>query len=85
MYYANKWYEDIKEWLNLKIKNAKDIMVSTPFFDRDGTSIQFEISPTLSQVDSFTEFNLFDIKIIQEAYSVCFCVLGRMTSSLQSD
>ena len=65
MYYANKWYEDIKEWLNSKIKNAKDIMVPTPFFDRDGTSIQFEISPTLSQVDSFTEFETENTANIQ--------------------
>ncbi len=54
LYFANKWYEITRNYLKEKIKQKE--VVTTPFLNRDKTSlIQIPI-PTFGQVDSFSEF-----------------------------
>jgi len=65
VYYANKWYEDLKLFLNEKIKNIKNYTVVTPFLSRDRiTPLEIAI-PTFTEVDSFSEFETEDVAEIQ--------------------
>lgn len=65
IYYANKWFEELKVFFKLKHDNLKDLMVSTPFIDRSGKEAVKIITPTFSEVDSFSEFETEDVAEIQ--------------------
>ncbi len=65
IYYANKWFEELKNFFKLKTDNLKDLMVDTPFISRDGISTTKIITPTFSEVDSFSEFETEDVADIQ--------------------
>lgn len=64
MYYANTWYETLKEWLEAKEKEGNVNLRSTPFMDRDGTQLHM-ILPSFTEVDSFSEFETQDVADIQ--------------------
>lgn len=65
IYYANKWYEDLKLFLNDKKKNAKNYIVRTPFLSRDRITPLEVMIPTFTEVDSFSEFETEDVAEIQ--------------------
>jgi len=65
IYYANQWYEEIKNFFNYKRDNKKDLLVDTPFLSRDGKSNIKTIIPTFSEVDSFSEFETEDVAKMQ--------------------
>lgn len=49
----NSVHDKIKSIVDYKMKHAKDMMVETPFLDKDGKPIMM-IQPTLFGIDSFT-------------------------------
>lgn len=65
IYYANEWFELLKEFLNHKKKNHDKIMVETPFIDRDGKLLRI-ITPTFGEVDSLSEFETADVAKIKD-------------------
>ncbi len=65
LYFANEWYELWKEFIELKYKGLASCTYDTPFIDRDGTSLMRIAVPTISQVDSFTEFETQDAANMQ--------------------
>lgn len=66
IYYANKWYEELKVFFKLKKDSTKDLMVTTPFYDRDNKTPLDIIVPTFSEVDSFSEFETEEIAKMQD-------------------
>lgn len=64
--YANKWHEQHKRFLESKLANKKDLMVTTPFLDRDNKTPLKIILPTFSCVDSFSEFETENSARIQD-------------------
>ncbi len=65
VYYANQWYEKLKEYLKNKMDNKSKVTLETPFLDRDGKSLIKMMVPTFSEVDSFSEFETEDVAKIQ--------------------
>jgi hypothetical protein len=66
IYYANKWFEKLKEYLKVKEDNSKKLEVETPFLSRDKVTKQKMIMPTFSEVDSFSEFETENIAKMQD-------------------
>lgn len=64
-YYANEWYEGLKDFLTEKTKSIKDILMVTPFLDKDKKNIKIPM-PTFSEIDSFSEFESSDVAKTQE-------------------
>jgi hypothetical protein len=65
IYYANDWYEKLKEYLKAKVAD-KGNYVTTPFLSRDQkTNLQI-MTPTFGQIDSFSEFETEDVAKIQD-------------------
>ena len=58
--YANKWFDQLKDYLKYKKKNAKDILVETPFLDRNQKDLIKIQMPTFSQVDSLSQVETDD-------------------------
>jgi len=65
-YYANKWYEVLKDFLKEKRSHSKEYMLVSPFLDRDGITLIKMLLPTFSEIDSFSEFETEDIAKIQD-------------------
>jgi len=65
VYYANDWYEILKDFLKGKKQNASKIMVETPFLDRDKQLLKI-MTPTFSEVDSLSEFETADVAKIKD-------------------
>lgn len=64
---GEQWWENLKEFLESKRKNAKDLMVETPFLTRDRQTRLRIMQPTFSLVDSISEFETSDVsKILDE-------------------
>lgn len=66
IFHGNKWYEEAKKYVESKKANKKDLMVSTPFFDRDQTSVLNVLVPTFNEIDSFSEFETEDVAKMQD-------------------
>jgi hypothetical protein len=67
IYSGNKWWEELKSWLELKNKSRAKIEVTTPFVDRDGITNFKMIAPTFGQLDSLSEWQTDDVsKMIDE-------------------
>lgn len=65
VYFANKWYEVYKKFLQIKEDNSTKYPLITPFLDRDGkTRLRF-VFPTFAEIDSFSEFETEDVANIQ--------------------
>lgn len=65
VYYANEWYERLKDFLKSKKDHGKKYEHETPFLDRDNkTTIKYMV-PTFSEVDSFSEFETADVAKMQ--------------------
>lgn len=65
IYYANVWYQILKDFLNEKKKNASKILRDTPFKDRSGVKHLQILTPTFTEIDSFSEFETEDVAEIQ--------------------
>lgn len=65
IYYGNVWYEILKEFLNSKKKNSSKILRDTPFLDRSGEKHLQIMTPTFTEIDSFSEFETEDVAKIQ--------------------
>ena len=65
MYYGNKWYEELKKFMAYKMANASKIQCTLPFFGRDHKTPLTIITPTFSEVDSFSHFETEDVAKIQ--------------------
>ncbi len=65
VYYGNEWFEKLKDFLELKIKNSDKITVNSPFLDRDGKLLKMLI-PTFTELDSLTKFNTKSSTTMQE-------------------
>jgi hypothetical protein len=65
-YYANKWFEILKDYLREKNKNSKSLIYETPFMDRDRTSLFRTTIPTFSEIDSFSKFETEDVAKMQD-------------------
>jgi len=63
-YYANKWFEELKDYLKAKFE-MKEAWVELPFIGRDGKRLRM-LLPTFSMVDSFSRFETEDIVKIQD-------------------
>jgi len=62
VYFANEWYEKLKEYMKTKLTNKAKLLRRTPFLTRDGKPFMSMV-PTISQVDSFTKFQTEDVAI----------------------
>lgn len=67
LYYANEWYEIWKKFIKEKRDNHAKISITTPFIDRDGTSLMKVSIPTFTEIDSFSEFETEDVAGMQAA------------------
>lgn len=65
VYYANVWYQILKDFLKEKRKNAAKIMRKTPFLDRSGKANLEIMTPTFTEIDSFSEFETEDVAEIR--------------------
>ncbi len=66
---GDKWFDEIKEYSTLKIKEAKKSMGTTPFLQKDGTQYQYYL-PSLVCIDSFSRMNFSSTEAIFEKNSV---------------
>jgi len=65
MYIGDEWYSAHKKELDDKSKR-KDIIVNTPFWNRDRQGAMTMMIPTFTEMDSFTEFETSDVVEMQE-------------------
>ena len=63
---GDKWFAKLKEFLEAKEKNRKEIMLETPFLDVNGKDRVKIMQPTFSFIDSFSEFETSDIAKIMD-------------------
>lgn len=64
--YGDLWFRKLKDYLQLKEKNKKELMIPTPFMGADRVNLIEIMQPTFSLIDSFSEFETSDIGIIME-------------------
>lgn len=64
-YYANEWYEVLKQFLKDKKANESKLMVETPFVDSDTGKLFEMLPPTFTSVDSLSAFETEDVAKIQ--------------------
>jgi hypothetical protein len=65
IYFANEWYEKLKDFMDTKVKNKKKFLRNTPFVSYDKKSFIQWMIPTFGQCDSFTEFETSDVGAMQ--------------------
>jgi len=66
VYYGNKWWELLKDYLKNKIALGNKVEVETPFLSRDKKTPLKLIIPTFSEIDSFSEFETEDVAKMQD-------------------
>lgn len=59
--FGDKWFAKLKEFLEAKEANKKNLMVTTPFLGPDRKTCIEIMQPTFSLIDSFSEFETSDI------------------------
>lgn len=62
---GNEWYEILKDYINLKVAQGPKALHTTPFLDRDGVTLMKQLPPSISQIDSFSEFETQDVADMQ--------------------
>lgn len=66
VYYANEWYNRLKEFFrDVKGSIKPSEYVETPFLDRDGKTLTRILPPTFSEIDSMSRFETSNIAEIQ--------------------
>lgn len=69
MYHGDQWYDTVKDFMNMKIKDKIKYTIKTPFKDRDGKELKI-IIPTGIQIDSLSEFVTQDVIKMQNDNSL---------------
>ena len=69
MYHGDEWYDVVKDFMNMKIKEKAKYSITTPFLDRDGKPLKI-ITPTFLEVDSMSEFVTQDVIKMQDDNSL---------------
>lgn len=64
------WFAELKEFLENKEKNRKDLLVDTPFLDAGRRGLVQIMQPTFSLIDSFSEFETSDIAEILDEHVI---------------
>lgn len=64
-YTGNVWYSELRDHLKSK-STDKTNLVTTPFLDRDNTNLKIHI-PSVTEIDSFTEFSTDAIEKMQDS------------------
>lgn len=70
VYSGDQWYDIAKDFMQGKKKNKIQYTISTPFLDRDGTSLMKMIIPTGIEIDSMSEFSTADVIKMQDDASL---------------
>jgi hypothetical protein len=65
VYIGDEWYKEHKKELEEKGKR-KDVVVDTPFWNRDRSAPFKFMVPTMTEVDSFSEFETSDVVDMQD-------------------
>lgn len=60
IYFANEWYEKLKEYMKTKLSGRAKLLRTTPFLDKAGKLFQSMV-PTITQIDSFSKFETEDV------------------------
>ena len=66
IYAGNKWYAELKKYLESKLKDADKLTCTLPFFDRDHKTQLQIITPTFVEVDSLSHFATEDVMKMQD-------------------
>lgn len=69
LYTGDQWYDEIKDFMNMKVKEKTKYYMVTPFLDRDGNNLKI-ITPTALEVDSLSEFVTQDVIRMQDDNSL---------------
>ena len=69
MYHGDQWYDNVKDFMQMKIKEKNKFSVVTPFLDRKGDLMKI-IVPTGLGVDSMSEFVTQDVIKMQDENSL---------------
>lgn len=64
--FGGMWWDKLKEYLQNKIKDNKNLTVFTPFLNREKTDFLKIIIPTFTLVDSLSEFVTEDVVKMQD-------------------
>lgn len=67
VYTGNKWYDVHKPYMEMKVKNAEKIEVTTPFWNRTHTGPFTIPMPTFQDIDSFTRFETDNVIEMQDS------------------
>lgn len=70
IYPGEKWWSAVRTFMHDKITNRKSIMYTTPFYDRDGSTLVSVIAPTFNELDSLTKFDTSAITTIQDNFEI---------------
>lgn len=66
---GDKWFDELKEFSDLKLKEVKQSGGTTPFLQKDGSQYKYFV-PSLALVDSFSRMNFASTDAIFEKNSV---------------
>lgn len=69
MYHGDQWYDNVKDFMQMKIKEKAKHSINTPFLDRNGQQLKI-ITPTGLEVDSMSEFVTQDVIKMQDENSL---------------
>jgi hypothetical protein len=69
MYIGDEWYDAHKKELEEKGKR-KDVIVDTPFWNRERSAAMTMMVPTMTEIDSFSEFETSDVVEMQDKNSL---------------
>lgn len=69
MYHGDQWYDEVKDFMQLKIKEKAKYSLKTPFKNREGEELKILI-PSILEVDSMSEFVTQDVIRMQDDNSL---------------
>lgn len=69
MYHGDQWYDEVKAFMNMKIKEKSKYSIKTPFLDRNGENLKIVV-PSCLGVDSMSEFVTQDVIKMQDDNSL---------------
>lgn len=65
VYHGDQWYDGVKDFMQMKIKDKAKYSVKTPFLDREGELLKI-VQPSILEVDSMSEFVTQDVIKMQD-------------------
>jgi hypothetical protein len=67
---GDEWFDILKDYLILKKKNADKMSIVTPFLDTKTNQLQKIVKPSITEVDSLSEFITSDVVKMQDENSL---------------